>query len=71
MPRKMTSAYELEKDLVHECLQRAEDMGCWAAVVGQYRAKGSGTTVGYPDLTLFCNGWVVLVELKRTKTADS
>jgi len=70
MSRKMTSAYELEKDLVEQCRQRAEDMGCWVAFVGQRKAKGSGTTVGYPDMTLFCNGWVVLIELKRTKTAD-
>lgn len=61
----------LEKDLVADCQRVAERMNAWVAVVGQRRAKGSGTTIGYPDLTLFCSGQVRLIELKRTKTADT
>lgn len=61
----------LEKDLVQDCKDAAERMGAMLAVVGQRRAKGSGTTVGYPDLTLICSGEVVLIEVKRTKDAEN
>jgi len=60
----------LEKDLVAECRQRALDLGSWTAEVGQLRAKGSGTTVGYPDMTLYCSGEIVQIELKRAHVAN-
>lgn len=61
----------LEKDLVHECELAAKAMGAFLAKVGQRRAKGSGTTIGFPDLVLLCNGHVELIELKRTKAPDT
>jgi hypothetical protein len=59
---------ELERDLVAAIQQRAKDMGAVVLVVGQRRAKGSGTTPGYPDVTLVCCGHVVLIEVKREKS---
>jgi hypothetical protein len=57
----------LEKTLVQQCCEAAEGMGAMVAVVGQRKAKGSGTTSGYPDLTLICSGHTILIELKRPK----
>lgn len=54
----------MERDLVQQCRERARAMGAFLAEVGQYKARGSGTTVGYPDLTLICSGKVVLIECK-------
>jgi len=61
----------LERDLVQKCRESAEGMGAMLAEVGQRRAKGSGTTLGFPDLVLLCAGHVELIEVKRTKTADT
>ena len=60
---------ERESDLVAECFRSAEAMNAYLMCVGQRKAKGSGTTVGYPDLTLVCAGKVVLIECKRERTA--
>ena len=60
----------LERDLVDQCRESAVAMNAFLAEVGQRRAKGSGTTIGYPDLTLLCAGKVVLIECKRPKTAE-
>ena len=54
-----------ERDLVAACCQRAEDMGANLEVVGQRNAKGSGTTLGAPDLILFASGWTIPIETKR------
>lgn len=56
---------DLEKDLVSDCHASAERMGAYLTHVGQRKAKGAGTTVGFPDLVLICNGQVVLIELKK------
>jgi len=61
---------DLERDLVDECRVMARAMNAVLLEVGQKNAKRSGTTVGYPDLTLVCAGHVVLMELKRPKTAE-
>jgi hypothetical protein len=66
----LSAGADLERDVVQECRVIAAAMGVFLAEVGQRRAKGSGTTVGYPDLTLLCAGQVVLVEVKRPRTAD-
>ena len=58
---------DLERDLVAECQRIAAAMNAYVMVVGQRRAKGSGTTTGYPDMTLVCSGQVRLIELKRPK----
>ena len=55
----------LEKDLVQQCKNAAEAMGAFLAVVGQRNARKSGSTLGVPDLILFCAGQVRLIELKR------
>ena len=60
----------LERDLVAEIRTVAEAMNAFVAVTGQHKAKGSGTTRGYPDLTLICAGCVKLIEVKRPKTAE-
>ena len=62
---------ERESDLVSECAKVAESMGAFLSCVGQRRAKGSGTTIGFPDLVLICAGHVVLIETKRAKSADT
>lgn len=56
---------ELEKDLVSDCLEAARAMGAFLEVVGQRRAKGSGTSIGFPDAVLSCSGRVCLIEFKR------
>ena len=56
---------DLEKDLVQQCKDSAKAMNAFLAVVGQYKAKHSGTTLGFPDLVLICSGKVVLIETKR------
>jgi hypothetical protein len=61
----------LERDLVEECRKAAEAMSAFLAVVGQRNARKSGSTLGFPDLVLICNGHTVLIELKRTKTAEN
>lgn len=59
---------DLERDLVADCKASARTMGAYLLCVGQRRAKGSGTTVGFPDLVLVCNGHVELIECKRPAT---
>lgn len=58
---------ELESDLVSRCREDAEAMGVYLEVIGQRKAKGSGTTVGAPDAILYAAGHVVPVEFKRFK----
>jgi hypothetical protein len=61
----------LEKDLVEECKQVADAMGAFLALIGQRKAKGSGTTRGVPDMLLMCAGEVRLIELKRPATPEN
>lgn len=60
----------LERDVVQDCRILAAAMGVFLAEVGQRDARKSGTTKGYPDLTLMCAGQVVLIEVKRPATAE-
>ena len=60
----------LERELVNECRAIAQAMNAYLMEVGQRRAKGSGTTVGFPDLVLVCAGRVQLIEVKRPKTEE-
>jgi len=61
----------LEDELAQECIKWLESEGYQWAVVGQKDARGSGTTVGYPDLSLRSPSWPrgfwVLVELKTSE----
>lgn len=63
----------LEADLVALIEFAAQERGFEVAKVGQYRADGSGTTVGYPDMSFRRPSWprglVCLVEVK-TKTGQ-
>ncbi len=66
----MTKIVDSESDLVKACHKSAIAMGAYLMQSSQRSAKGSGTTIGYPDLTLVCAGKVRLIEVKRPKTAD-
>jgi len=59
-----------EAQLVNDCRKVAEAMSAFLAVVGQQKAKGSGTTRGMPDLVLMCAGHVELIEVKRPRTDE-
>jgi hypothetical protein len=54
-----------ERDLVAECCKIASVAGVYLELVGQRRAKGSGSTIGFPDGVLYCNGRAALIEFKR------
>ncbi len=56
-----------ESDVLDDCREYAKAMGAYLMEVGQRKARGSGTTRGFPDLVLVCAGHVVLIELKRLK----
>ena len=60
----------LERDLVAECLVVAKAMGIYVEVVGQRRARGSGTSIGVADMLVYAGGQVLPVELKRAKNHD-
>jgi len=57
----------LERDLVQELRVVSKAMNCFLVEMGQRKAKGSGSTVGLPDLAIICNGRTVWVETKRAK----
>lgn len=59
-----------ERDLVRECQIMAAALNVYVEVVGQRKAKGSGTTVGVADMLVYCAGQVLPVELKRAKHHD-
>lgn len=61
----------LERDLVDDCRDAAKHMGAFLAEVGQRRAKGSGTTLGFPDGVLHAGGRTYLVEFKRPKSVGT
>jgi hypothetical protein len=53
-----------EHDVIQECREVAKRVGVVLEEVGQRRAKGSGTTIGFPDLCLSVAGWWVPLEGK-------
>ena len=53
-----------EHDVIQECRQVAKAAGVVLEEIGQRRAKGSGTTIGFPDLCLSVAGWYVPLEGK-------
>lgn len=59
-----------EKDVVQEIRTTLERLGYLVSNVGQLRAKGSGTTTGYPDLSirheLWPKGMACLIEVKTS-----
>jgi hypothetical protein len=60
-----------ESDLVAEITKALREQGYAVCVVGQAKAKGSGTTVGYPDMSVRRARWPRgLVCLLEVKTAE-
>jgi hypothetical protein len=62
--------HQLERDLVADIRAAAEAMGVFLAEVCQRGGRHSGTTLGFPDLVAMVNGQTILIETKRTKTAE-
>jgi hypothetical protein len=56
-----------EHDVIDECREVAKRAGVVLEEVGQRKAKGSGTTIGFPDLCLSVAGWWVPLEAKFKK----
>ena len=58
-----------EQDLVEDICTELTRRGYLVCVVGQRKAKGSGTTVGYPDMSFRCPQWprgmACLIEIKN------
>ena len=64
-------SYTIESDLVATCCKIAKAMRVELELVGQRRAKGSGTTRGFPDGVLHAGGRTYLVEFKRPKSVGT
>jgi hypothetical protein len=56
----------LESEIIANCKRWLNDfqMG-YMEVAGQRKAKGSGTTLGFPDAVVYSKGKVFIVEFKR------
>ena len=60
--------FDREKELVAACrdvLNYSDPPLGYLEVIGQRRARGSGTSVGAPDAILYCAGQVAVIEFKR------
>ena len=57
---------DLESTLVLNCQRLLRDYcgSAYMEVIGQRKAKGSGTTVGAPDAVLYRKGQVFIIEFK-------
>ena len=58
------NAIEDEAGVIQQCREVAQRCGVVLEEVGQRKAKGSGTTRGFPDLALSVAGWWVPLEGK-------
>ena len=58
---------DLERDLVNSIRTAAKAMNVMLVEMGQRRAKGSGSTIGLPDLAVICNGLTEWIECKRAE----
>lgn len=63
--------YLLESALVDDCRRAATAMGVVLEVIGQRKAKGSGTDVGVVDALLHAGGKTLGLEFKRPKGTDT
>ena len=77
-PEKCKSAgafVGMESDLIADITAAAQQRGYRVCKVGQHRADGSGTTVGYPDMSFrrpeWPRGMVCLIEVKTSEGALS
>lgn len=72
-PRGVSSSAQAEDEaaLVADIIHALKLNGYGACVVGQLRAKGSGTTIGYPDLSVrhpsYPRGLACLIEVKTAE----
>jgi hypothetical protein len=60
--------FDREKELVAACrdlLNYCDPPLGYLEVIGQRRARGSGTSLGAPDAILYCAGQVAVIEFKR------
>ena len=55
----------LERDLVDDLREVAKAMNVMLVEMGQRNARGSGSTVGLPDLAVLCAGKTAWIETKR------
>lgn len=53
-----------EKELVTACHKLAQKMNVYLEVAGQRMARGSGTTVGFPDAFAYVSGKCLPIEFK-------
>ena len=61
---RQRNAIEDEAGVIQVCREVAKRAGVVLEEVGQRKAKGSGTTIGFPDLCLSVAGWWVPLEGK-------
>ena len=54
-----------EAALVSICQGVAKAANVLMEVAGQRKARGSGTSIGFPDAVLYCNGRTAVCEFKR------
>ncbi len=64
-------SYEIESELVADCVRVAEAMGAVLERVGQYRADKAGQDRGMPDAFLYAGGKCLPIEMKRPKQTDT
>lgn len=64
--RRVEHDERLEAEVISNCRRWLNDfkMG-YMEVAGQRRAKGSGSTLGFPDAVVYSKGRVYVVEFKR------
>lgn len=68
MTRRMAAPKDerLEADVIKNCKQWLNDYHLgYMEVAGQRKAKGSGSTLGFPDAVVYSRGRVFIVEFKR------
>jgi len=62
---KVVHDERLEAEVIAGCKELVRDFGGYLELVGQRKAKGSGSTVGFPDAVLYRKGHAYFIEFKR------
>ena len=65
--RRLNGIADDEGDVVNTCREVAKRAGVVLELVGQRKVKGSGSTIGFPDMALSVAGWWVPLEAKHEK----
>lgn len=60
-----------EAALVLDCKRAAEAMGVYVERIGQHRADKAGSDRGVPDMLVYVNERVLIVEFKRAVDRDT